>query len=136
MTAEYTYQPFGATTTTGADDGNPTRFAGREDDGNGLYYNRNRYYNTTTSTFTSKDPLGPASGTTNPYTYTANQPTDLTDLDEKPSGDRGESDQCHVVCPTAYALSLETGRQRGVARTWPIRFESSDRRSITQWEEG
>ncbi|MFF5233646.1 RHS repeat-associated core domain-containing protein [Dactylosporangium sp. NPDC000521] len=64
--AEYSYQPFGATTVSGDDLGNPTRFTGREDDGNGLYYARLRYYSTDSSRFVSKDPIGLASGDTNP----------------------------------------------------------------------
>jgi RHS repeat-associated protein len=79
VTGEYSYQPFGATTLTGTDGGNPTRYVGREDDGSGQYYNRARYYSTTDQRFLSQDPLGLGSGDTNLYAYTTNQPTDLVD---------------------------------------------------------
>ncbi|MFG1886013.1 RHS repeat-associated core domain-containing protein [Micromonospora sp. NPDC049102] len=85
--AEYTYQPFGATTVTGDDAGNTTRFTGREDDPSGLYYYRNRYYSPTSGRFISQDPLGLASGDTNPYAYVFNQPTSLVDpMGTKPQG--------------------------------------------------
>jgi RHS repeat-associated protein len=79
VTGEYTYQPFGATTLTGTDAANPTRFAGRDDDGSGLYYNRARYYSVGDQRFLSQDPLGYASGDTDLYAYVTNQPTNLTD---------------------------------------------------------
>ncbi|GAA2532014.1 RHS repeat-associated core domain-containing protein [Winogradskya humida] len=77
--AEYTYDPFGTSTVTGDDGGNPTQFTGRENDGSGLYYYRSRYYSTSQQRFISKDPLGLAGGSTDPYTYVLNQPTGLTD---------------------------------------------------------
>jgi len=79
IAGEYTYDPFGGTTATGTDLGNPSRFTGREDDGNGLYYYRNRYYSPGQQRFISKDPLGLQSGDTNPYSYVTNQPTGLVD---------------------------------------------------------
>jgi RHS repeat-associated protein len=85
--AEYTYAPFGATTVTGNDLGNPSRFTGREDEGDGLYYYRARYYSATQQRFLSRDPIGLASGDTNPYAYVVNQPTGLTDpMGTKPKG--------------------------------------------------
>lgn len=47
VAGEHTYDPFGTTTVTGDDRGNPARFAGRSDEGNGLYQYRNRFYSTT-----------------------------------------------------------------------------------------
>jgi RHS repeat-associated protein len=85
--AEYTYEPFGATTVTGEDLGNPTRFTGREDDPSGLYYYRARFYSPSAGRFISQDPLGLGSGDTNPYTYVFNQPTSLVDpMGTKPQG--------------------------------------------------
>jgi RHS repeat-associated protein len=87
VVGEYSYQPFGATMLSGTDNGNPYRFTGREDDGNGLYYHRARYYSPGQQRFLSKDPLGIGSGDANPYAYTFNQPTDLADpLGTKPEG--------------------------------------------------
>ncbi|WP_285473472.1 RHS repeat-associated core domain-containing protein [Actinoplanes sp. NBRC 101535] len=90
VAAEYTYDPFGSTTVTGDDQGNPARFTGRADEGSGLYQYRNRFYSPATQRFLSRDPLGLASGDTNPYTYVNNQPTMLTDpLGTKPTGSGG-----------------------------------------------
>ncbi|HZM83370.1 MAG TPA: RHS repeat-associated core domain-containing protein [Candidatus Limnocylindrales bacterium] len=91
VTGEYSYSPFGATTLTGDDAGNPSRFTGREDDGSGLYYYRSRYYSTATQRFLSEDPLGVGGGDTNLYAYVTNQPTHLTDpLGTKPRGPRNK----------------------------------------------
>jgi len=79
VTGEYGYQPFGATTLTGDDGGNPTRFTGREDDGNNQYFYRGRSYNTTDQRFLSQDPIGFAGGDTNLHAYVGNQPTAYTD---------------------------------------------------------
>ncbi|GAB2941669.1 hypothetical protein GCM10027280_32790 [Micromonospora polyrhachis] len=88
--ASYAYEPFGATTVDGNDDGNPYRYTGREDDGTGLYYYRNRYYSPLLQRFISEDPIGLASGDTNPYAYVFNHPTALTDpMGTKPAGSRG-----------------------------------------------
>jgi RHS repeat-associated protein len=87
VAAEYTYDPYGGTTVTGDDQGNPTRFTGREDEGDGLYHYRNRFYSTSQQRFLSRDPIGLASGDTNPYAYVFNQPTGLVDpMGTKPQG--------------------------------------------------
>jgi len=53
---EYTYQPFGSTTATGASSTNPFQYTGRENDGTGLYYYRARYYAPGSQRFISEDP--------------------------------------------------------------------------------
>ncbi len=40
VVTEYTYEPFGATGTTGAASENRAQYTGRENDGTGLYYYR------------------------------------------------------------------------------------------------
>lgn len=40
----HTYESFGRTEMTGAQDPNPFRFTGQQDDRTGLYYYRARYY--------------------------------------------------------------------------------------------
>ena len=52
----YSYEAFGKTTMTGASS-NPFEFTGRENDGTGLYYYRNRYYHPQLQRFISEDPL-------------------------------------------------------------------------------
>jgi RHS repeat-associated protein len=68
----YQYGPFGETSqSTG--EANPIQYAGRENDGTGLYYNRARYYRPEWGRFISPDPIGFAGGI-NHYSYTANNP--------------------------------------------------------------
>jgi RHS repeat-associated protein len=95
--SQYTYGPFGMTTADGDDLGNTSRFTGREDEGDGLYYYRARYYSPAQGRFLSRDPLGLASGDTNPYAYVLNQPTGLTDpMGTKPTKPPtgGDDDEC------------------------------------------
>jgi RHS repeat-associated protein len=104
--AEYTYQPFGVTAVTGDDGGNAVGFTGREDDPSGLYYYRARFYSPTSGRFISKDPLGLASGDTNPYAYVFNQPTSLIDpMGTKPqgSGDCGTPNSFTAGTPVLMA---------------------------------
>lgn len=89
--ASYAYEPFGAATVDGEDGGNPYRYTGREDDGTGLVHHRSRYYSPTLQRFISEDPIGLASGDTNPYAYVFNHPIALTDpMGTKPVGSRAE----------------------------------------------
>ena len=79
--ANYTYEPFGATSVTGAAT-NKVTFTGREDDSTGLMYYRARYYHPLLQRFISEDPIGFAGGDVNVQAYVANAPTNATD----PSG--------------------------------------------------
>ena len=75
----YTYEPFGRTTATGSAAGsNPLQFAGRENDGTGLYYYRARYYHPGLGRFISEDPLGFAGGP-NLYEYVGGDPISGSD---------------------------------------------------------
>ncbi|WP_253959016.1 RHS repeat-associated core domain-containing protein, partial [Paraburkholderia fungorum] len=69
----------------GAADANPQQYTGRENDGTGLYYYRNRYYDPTTARFISEDPIGWASEQTNAYAYVGGNPVQFTD----PTGEAG-----------------------------------------------
>jgi RHS repeat-associated protein len=79
---EYTYEPFGTTTTTGASNSNPYQYTGREIDGSGLYYYRNRYYQPQLQRFITEDPIEFLGGSPDLYAYVANNPMRLVD----PSG--------------------------------------------------
>ena len=81
VATNYGYDPYGVSSASGAANGSTYRFAGRENDGTGLYFNRARYYNPGWGRFISEDPIGLAGGI-NPYAYAANNPVSLTD----PSG--------------------------------------------------
>jgi RHS repeat-associated protein len=77
---EYTYEPFGASTTTGASNSNSFKYTAREDDGSGLYYYRARYHHTILQRFISEDPLECLQWSgKNLYTYVSNQPLRYTD---------------------------------------------------------
>jgi RHS repeat-associated protein len=76
---EYTYGPFGAATATGATSTNPYQYTGRENDNNGLQYNRARYYTPSIGRFVSQDPLGMMGSGINLYQYAAGDPLNFTD---------------------------------------------------------
>jgi len=75
---EYTYEPFGSVTTSGATSGNTFGFTGREADGTGLNFYRARYYDPARVRFTGQDPIGFQAGP-NVYSYVLNSPLDFTD---------------------------------------------------------
>jgi RHS repeat-associated protein len=77
----YTYDPFGATTVSGQASANEFQYTGREDDGNGIYYYRARYYSPLLGRFISEDPAG-FDGGLNVYAYAGNSPVSYYD----PSG--------------------------------------------------
>lgn len=77
---DYTYDPYGGTTASASVE-NPYQYTGRENDGNGLYYYRARYYSPAWGRFISEDPIGLAGGP-NAYAYVDGNPISKTD----PSG--------------------------------------------------
>ena len=77
--ASYAYDAFGVPGGPQSTIANPFTYAGREyDSKSGLYYNRARFYEPTTGSFLSADPV--SSG--QPYAYAAGDPVDYSD----PSG--------------------------------------------------
>ena len=77
----YTYEPFGAVTSSGATNTNSYQFTGRENDGSaGLYFYRARFYNPMFGRFISEDPLGfPGGPDPNLYRYVGSSPVLFTD---------------------------------------------------------
>lgn len=73
----YGYSPYGETITVGPDStNNPIQYTSRENDGTGLYFYRNRYYDPLGKGFISDDPIGTRGGLNgtgfvggNPITY-------------------------------------------------------------------
>jgi RHS repeat-associated protein len=76
---EYTYEPFGKTTFTGASSSNSYQYTGRENDGTALYYYRARYYHAELQRFMSEDPIRLKAGDTNFYAYVVNNPINASD---------------------------------------------------------
>jgi RHS repeat-associated protein len=83
----YTYDPYGGTSVTGTANGNEFQYTGRENEGNGLYYYRARYYSPLLGRFTSEDPLGFRGSGPNVYAYSHGSPTNLADPYGLESGD-------------------------------------------------
>ena len=82
INTSYTYDPFGTASSSGAPSDNPYQYTGRENDGEGLQYNRARYYDPAIGRFISQDSLGIAGDGPNLYWYGVNDPLDHVD----PSG--------------------------------------------------
>jgi|GEM_PF-1775259 len=79
--AAYAYSPSGAVAGRTGDVDNPFTYVGAYgvmDDGDGLFFMRNRYYDAATARFIQKDPLGFVGGT-NLYCYTNNNPVRYID---------------------------------------------------------
>jgi RHS repeat-associated protein len=86
LATQYSYDPFGNTTFSGATNTNGFQYTGRENEGNGLYFYRNRYYSPVLGRFVNEDPLGFAGSGPNFYAYVFDSPTNLVD----PFGLEGE----------------------------------------------
>ncbi len=76
--ASYAYEPFGKTTVTGGSSANTYQYTGQVNDGTGVYFYRDRYYNPGLQRFVSEDPIGIAGGI-NLYAYVTNDPVGLFD---------------------------------------------------------
>ncbi len=85
ITTQYGYDPFGNSTSSGSTSTNVFQYTGRENDGNGLYFDRARYYLPAFGRFISEDPLTFDGGDANLYRYVWNSPTNFFD----PSGEVG-----------------------------------------------
>ncbi len=100
---EYSYEPFGAVTTSGTTSTNEFRYTGREDDGTGLNYYRARYYHPGLQRFITEDPIGFGGGDINFYAYVFNDPLNFRDPDGlSPVGDflRGAVTYVEGICGT------------------------------------
>ncbi|MBS0184283.1 MAG: RHS repeat protein [Nitrospira sp.] len=79
LQTQYTYEPFGFVSQTGAASTSSYKFTGREDDGTGLYYYRARYYQPRFQRFIAEDPLRFGGGDFNIYAYVRNNPSRFVD---------------------------------------------------------
>jgi RHS repeat-associated protein len=81
----YAFSPYGQTQKVGVEDQiagseNSSQYTGRENDNNGLYFYRARYYDPILKRFISEDPIG-LDGGWNMYSYVNGAPTMFTDPD-------------------------------------------------------
>jgi RHS repeat-associated protein len=81
VSTNYTYDAFG-NTSADFSNSNSFQYTGRENDGNGLYYYRARYYDPAIGRFISEDPIEFESGDVNFYRYSYDNPINFYD----PSG--------------------------------------------------
>jgi RHS repeat-associated protein len=79
IVTSYSYDPFGITSVSGAASTNTFQYAGRENEGNGLYYYRARFYSPLLGRFISEDPMGFTGSGPNAYAYVGNDPIDFSD---------------------------------------------------------
>ena len=85
VTTQYTYDPYGTTTSIGPSSTNSFQYTGRENDGTGAYYYRGRYLKPGFERFLSEDPAGFGGGT-NLFAYALDDPANLVDpFGAKPS---------------------------------------------------
>jgi RHS repeat-associated protein len=103
----YSYDAYGAGSFGSAT--NPYQFAGRENDANGLYFMRARYYSVKMGRFISEDPLGLADGL-NTYLYAAANPLGIID----PLGLFGMDD----VWGAVYTLTDGWSPSQGAVDFW------------------
>jgi RHS repeat-associated protein len=78
LATQYTYEPFGNTSTAGSASSNTFQYTGRENDNDSLYFYRARYYSPSFGRFVSEDPAGFRFGP-NLYQYTYDSPTNFVD---------------------------------------------------------
>jgi RHS repeat-associated protein len=102
---QYTFDPFGNTTGTGASSSNPYQFTSRENDGNGIYYYRARYYNPQFGRFISEDPISFAGGI-NHYAYAYDSPTRFFDPSGKDAIDYILPDWLYNHIPWNYVPAI------------------------------
>jgi RHS repeat-associated protein len=79
IATNYTYTASGVATPSGAISTNTFEFHEAQNDGVGIYRIGARYYNPSTETFVSQDPIGFQGGSTDLYSYAKNDPINRND---------------------------------------------------------
>lgn len=105
VTATYAYTPHGAVAGHGGAAATPFTFVGAYgvmDEGNGIYFMQNRYYDAITGRFLQRDPLGPVDGF-NLYRYVRNNPVSRIDpsglIEDEALGALADNPQARIPPP-------------------------------------
>jgi RHS repeat-associated protein len=98
-TTEYTYSPFGASTSSGSASSNTVQYVGGEQEATGLEFDRARYYQPESARFISPDPLGFLGSGVDLYAYSKDDPLNSADpLGLFSLGELGEDVAVGVAC--------------------------------------
>lgn len=127
VTTSYTYSPFGTTIVTGSSS-NPFQFTGRENDSNGLYYYRARYYSPSHSRFLSEDPLEFNAGDPNLYAYVFNNPINFVD----PTGEAAKA-KCARQGKKTFQTYTRYNPTTGKTYSGRTSGTGTPRQNITKW---
>jgi RHS repeat-associated protein len=114
LTTLYAYDPFGNTTVLGTANANEFQYTGRENEGNGLYFYRARYYSPMLGRFINEDPLGFAGGGPNVYAYVGDAPINFKD----PSGLLGDGGAALLEPPVVTATRSSRNGCGGRRKQW------------------
>ena len=97
---EYTYEPFGTFSTSGASTNSTFAFGGWEADGTGLFFYRSRYYDPRLHRFIGENAVGFGDGDANMYSYGRNNPlvwSDPIPLQEGSAANRGRREAINNI---------------------------------------
>jgi RHS repeat-associated protein len=122
VTTQYTYEPYGGTTSAGTASDNAQQYSGRENDGTGLYYYRHRYYMPKCGRFISEDPAGVAGGL-NLYGYVMGNPMSFIDPQGLFATCTNAGGQTQVTIPITYwgegnSSDVTDAWDRAIERYW------------------
>ena len=122
----YAYSPFGEILNSTVTVPNPFTYVGAYgtiDDGDGLYFMKNRYYDSIQGTFFQKDPIGVTGGQTNLYNYVGNNPVTRIDPGEKTGKQALLPEQEPPLGPLSWELpwggGLPLWLEPLMAQRWP-----------------
>ncbi len=126
VVAAYAYSPFGEITDRSGALANPFTYVGAYsvmDEGNGLYFMKNRYYDAVTGKFIQKDPIG-FKGGINLYAYVRNNPVDR--IDPKGLEDKPKLKPIDFIPGAGYVKAIEEWNKGNVGRAiWETAKETA-----------
>jgi RHS repeat-associated protein len=107
LQTQYTFDPFGSTTTSGSSSTNSIAYTGREVDATGLYFYRARYYSSAMQRFLSEDPSG-FKGGINLFSYVGNNPVNFVDPLGLDQTDPGGAQPCTINGQPGFCVTTST----------------------------